>query len=146
MTTKSCKSKSFFLSPEFENDADHFPSSLSSSTLDALKQFYAERDERAEQFAKLQAQAEEQHAGQAAKPLSMEAFGEDWNESQFWVSFGVCLLWLCEALVGLALLGCASRCCWVGCWNRADGKVVCSTRMRRPRCWRESCWMAPRPI
>ncbi|KAG7284166.1 hypothetical protein NEMBOFW57_010527 [Staphylotrichum longicolle] len=68
------------------HESDDEELSLSSSTLDALKQFYAERDERAEQFAKLQAQAEEQHAGQAAKPLSMEAFGEDWNESQFWYS------------------------------------------------------------
>jgi hypothetical protein len=60
---------------------------LSASTLDALKQFYAERDARAEQFAKLQAQAEEQHAASQAqaKPLSIEAFTEDWNESQFWV-------------------------------------------------------------
>ncbi|KAK4240747.1 NAD(P)-binding protein [Achaetomium macrosporum] len=62
--------------------------SLSASTLDALKQFYVERDARAEEFAKLQAQAEEQHAASQAqaKPLSIEAFTEDWNESQFWYS------------------------------------------------------------
>jgi pyrroloquinoline quinone (PQQ) biosynthesis protein C len=65
---------------------------LSSSTLDALKQFYAERDARAEQFAKLKAQAEEQHAAAAtnAGQLSIEAFTEDWNESQFWVRRSVC--------------------------------------------------------
>ncbi|KAL2134615.1 hypothetical protein VTI74DRAFT_11357 [Chaetomium olivicolor] len=62
---------------------------LSASTLDALKAFYAERDAREQQFAKLQAQAEEQHASAAAreaKQLSMDVFGEDWNESQFWYS------------------------------------------------------------
>lgn len=60
-------------------------STLSASSLDALKSFYAERDARAEQFAKLQAEAEEQHAAGQTKSLSMEAFVEDWNESQFWV-------------------------------------------------------------
>ncbi|EGS19416.1 uncharacterized protein CTHT_0048750 [Thermochaetoides thermophila DSM 1495] len=60
---------------------------LSASTLEALKAFYAERDARAEQFAKLKAQAEEQHAGrQQEQILCMEAFAEDWNESQFWYS------------------------------------------------------------
>ncbi|KAH6614739.1 putative N6-adenine methyltransferase-domain-containing protein [Chaetomium sp. MPI-SDFR-AT-0129] len=69
---------------------------LSSTTLDALKSFYAERDARAEQFAKLQAQAEALHDAETGEEdvatavkepevLSMEAFGEDWNESQFWV-------------------------------------------------------------
>ncbi|KAK3487238.1 putative N6-adenine methyltransferase-domain-containing protein [Neurospora crassa] len=57
---------------------------LSGSTLDALKSFYAERDARAEQFAKLQAEAEERHALNVK--LSMDAFTEDWNESQFWYS------------------------------------------------------------
>lgn len=58
---------------------------LSSSALDALNQFYAERDARAEQFTKLKTQAEELHAAVTMQPLSMEAFTEDWNESQFWV-------------------------------------------------------------
>lgn len=67
---------------------------LSSSALDALKEFYAERDAREERFAKLKAQAEEQFdaasAGAAAgggpvQPLSMDVFAEDWNKSQFWV-------------------------------------------------------------
>ncbi|KAJ4421524.1 Protein-lysine N-methyltransferase efm5, partial [Neurospora sp. IMI 360204] len=57
---------------------------LSSSTLDALKSFYADRDARAEQFAKLQAETEERHALNVK--LSMDAFTEDWNESQFWYS------------------------------------------------------------
>ncbi|KAK4124160.1 hypothetical protein N657DRAFT_644361 [Parathielavia appendiculata] len=68
------------------HESDDEELTLSVSTLDALKQFYAERDARAEQFAKLQAQAEEQHAVGQAKPFSMEAFSEDWNESQFWYS------------------------------------------------------------
>ncbi|KAL2170434.1 hypothetical protein VTG60DRAFT_4920 [Thermothelomyces hinnuleus] len=58
--------------------------SLSSTTLNALKEFYAERDSRAEQFAKLQARADALHAAAEEKLLSMDAFAEDWNESQFW--------------------------------------------------------------
>ncbi|KAL2179464.1 putative N6-adenine methyltransferase-domain-containing protein [Thermothelomyces heterothallicus CBS 202.75] len=58
--------------------------SLSSTTLNALKEFYAERDARAEQFAKLQARADALHAAAEEKVLSMDAFAEDWNESQFW--------------------------------------------------------------
>jgi hypothetical protein len=60
--------------------------SLPASTLDALKAFYAERDARAEEFNRLKVQAEAVHAA-IEKPLSMEAFTEDWNESQFWVRF-----------------------------------------------------------
>lgn len=64
--------------------------SLPASTLDALKEFYAERDARAEEFKKLKVQAEAIHAAidkveVEVKPLSMDAFTEDWNESQFWV-------------------------------------------------------------
>lgn len=70
---------------------------LSSHALDALKEFYTERDARAKQFEELQAEAEERAkagtegaavSGAASGlkyPLSMETFGEDWNESQFWV-------------------------------------------------------------
>lgn len=72
---------------------------LSSHALDALKEFYTERDARAKKFEELQAEAEERAkaaaegtaasssgAGSALTyPLSMETFGEDWNESQFWV-------------------------------------------------------------
>ncbi|KAL1899130.1 Protein-lysine N-methyltransferase efm5 [Sporothrix stenoceras] len=72
---------------------------LSSSALDALKDFYKERDEREKKFAELQAaaeaaakakahaQAEADAAAAALLPdLSMAAFTEDWNESQFWYS------------------------------------------------------------
>lgn len=48
----------------------------------ALQDFYKERDQRAEEFEKLKSQAEIQRQ----KKWSMEAFAEDWNISQFWVS------------------------------------------------------------
>ncbi|GAB1317252.1 Protein-lysine N-methyltransferase efm5 [Madurella fahalii] len=73
---------------------------LSSSALDALKQFYAERDARAEQFTKLKTQAEELHAAMAVQPLSMEAFTEDWNESQFWYADETASLFARELLDG----------------------------------------------
>lgn len=56
---------------------------LSSSTLDALKEFYADRDARLKQFEDLKNVAEENASNQ---PLTMDAFAEDWNESQFWYS------------------------------------------------------------
>lgn len=56
---------------------------MSGSALDALKEFYAERDERQKKFEELKQQAEDRADG---VPLSMDAFAEDWNESQFWVS------------------------------------------------------------
>ncbi|KAF3763695.1 hypothetical protein M406DRAFT_262650 [Cryphonectria parasitica EP155] len=76
---------------------------LSSHALDALKEFYTERDERAKQFEQLKAEAEDKAAAAAGGhgagssttttaaaslkyPLSMDTFGEDWNESQFWYS------------------------------------------------------------
>lgn len=74
---------------------------LSSSALDALKDFYKERDEREKRFAELQAVAEAAakakatadaeaaaaaDAAAALPDLSMAAFTEDWNKSQFWVS------------------------------------------------------------
>lgn len=52
---------------------------LSAHALAALASFNAEKDEHAQKFEKLKAAAE------ADGPLSMEAFTEDWNESQFWV-------------------------------------------------------------
>ncbi|KAJ4388014.1 Protein-lysine N-methyltransferase efm5 [Gnomoniopsis smithogilvyi] len=81
-------------------DSDDEPLTLSSHALDALKEFYTERDARAKRFEELQAEAEERakagaEGGAAAAsgaasglkyPLSMETFGEDWNESQFWYS------------------------------------------------------------
>jgi myosin-crossreactive antigen len=47
-----------------------------------LKEFYTERDTREKQFEDLKAKAEDDFEGK----LSMEAFTEDWNASQFWVS------------------------------------------------------------
>lgn len=61
-------------------------SALSGSALDALKEFYADRDARQKQFEELKAQVEGEFDETAQKPLSMEAFTEDWNSSQFWVS------------------------------------------------------------
>jgi hypothetical protein len=56
---------------------------LSSSTLDALKEFYADRDARLKQFEDLKTVAEEN--AERGVPLTMDVFAEDWNESQFWV-------------------------------------------------------------
>ncbi|KAI9150165.1 Protein-lysine N-methyltransferase EFM5 [Paramyrothecium foliicola] len=61
-------------------DSDDEPITLSAHTLAALAEFNAEKDARTEKFEKLKAAAE------SDAPLSMEAFGEDWNESQFWYS------------------------------------------------------------
>jgi hypothetical protein len=57
-------------------------STLSSHTLAALAEFNAERDAHQEQFERLKAEAEANAGGVS---LSMDAFTEDWNESQFWV-------------------------------------------------------------
>ena len=46
-----------------------------------LKEFNSERDARQKQFEELKNQAEDDFDGK----LSMEAFTEDWNASQFWV-------------------------------------------------------------
>lgn len=54
---------------------------LSAGALDALKEFYGERDTRQKQFEDLKTQAENDFEGK----LSMDAFTEDWNASQFWV-------------------------------------------------------------
>lgn len=67
-------------------EEDDEPITLSSHALDALKDFYADRDARAKQFEELKAVSEEEASGRAQQPLSMEAFTEDWNESQFWYS------------------------------------------------------------
>ncbi|KKY36358.1 putative n-6 adenine-specific dna methyltransferase 2 [Diaporthe ampelina] len=73
-------------------DSDDEPITLSAHALDALQEFYSDRDARARQFEELRAAAEERTAAGREKeaalvyPLSMETFGEDWNESQFWYS------------------------------------------------------------
>jgi len=59
-------------------------SQLSAGALDALKQFYTERDTRQKAFEDLKSHAETEFDTQA--PLSMEAFTENWNASQFWYS------------------------------------------------------------
>ncbi|KAF1920579.1 putative N6-adenine methyltransferase-domain-containing protein [Ampelomyces quisqualis] len=61
------------------DDDDEMPQ-LSGSALDALKEFYGERDARQKQFENLKSQAEDDFEGK----LTMEAFTEDWNASQFW--------------------------------------------------------------
>jgi len=55
---------------------------LSSTALDALKQFYNDRDNREKAFEDLKAQVETNFGDQ--QPLSMSVFAEDWNASQFW--------------------------------------------------------------
>jgi hypothetical protein len=47
-----------------------------------LKEFYTERDAKQEQFEVLKTHGEENFEGK----LSMDAFTEDWNASQFWHS------------------------------------------------------------
>lgn len=60
---------------------------LSSSALDALKEFYADRDARAKVFEDLKADAENEADGRVKNgKWNMEMFQEDWNESQFWYS------------------------------------------------------------
>lgn len=89
-------------------DSDDEPITLSSHALDALKEFYTDRDARAKQFEQLKTEAEDRAAtgGGGAKesnlkyPLSMEAFGEDWNESQFWYSDETADLFARQLLAG----------------------------------------------
>jgi NADH dehydrogenase (ubiquinone) 1 alpha subcomplex subunit 9 len=59
---------------------------LSSHALAALAEFNAEKDAHEQKFERLKADAEA-HAAASAGLLSMDAFTEDWNESQFWVCF-----------------------------------------------------------
>ncbi|KAI9773463.1 MAG: hypothetical protein M1840_007680 [Geoglossum simile] len=62
---------------------------LSKSTLEALSQFYNERDDRQKQFEGLKAQAAEDADFSS---ISMELFAEDWNASQFWVCLCFCVV------------------------------------------------------
>ncbi|KAF4632660.1 hypothetical protein G7Y89_g5463 [Cudoniella acicularis] len=83
-------------------DDDEGPLVLSSAALDALKEFYVDRDARQKQFEDLKAVAESGHdeATASYKPLSMEAFAEDWNESQFWYSDDTAVALAEELLAG----------------------------------------------
>jgi hypothetical protein len=76
MTTKFRECAPCWLLP-FANEKRQ----LSAGALDALKEFYGERDTRQKQFEDLKTQAENDFEGK----LSMDAFTEDWNASQFWV-------------------------------------------------------------
>ncbi|TQN73798.1 Protein-lysine N-methyltransferase EFM5 [Colletotrichum shisoi] len=66
------------------SDSDDEPIALSSHALAALAEFNADKDARQAKFERLKAQCDANAAG--GLPLSMEAFTEDWNESQFWYS------------------------------------------------------------
>lgn len=68
-----------------EDDDDEIK--LSPFALEALGSFYNERDAREKQFEDLKVQAEDEFD---QKQLSMDAFAEDWNASQFWVGWTVC--------------------------------------------------------
>ncbi|TAQ84592.1 hypothetical protein B7494_g7069 [Chlorociboria aeruginascens] len=80
-----------------ENEEDDETPTLSSAALDALKEFYLDRDTRQKQFEDLKANAENEAAD---RPLSMDAFTEDWNSSQFWYSKETALLLANELLRG----------------------------------------------
>ncbi|KAG9229857.1 putative N6-adenine methyltransferase-domain-containing protein [Amylocarpus encephaloides] len=76
-----------------DND-DHEPLVLSGSALDALKEFYADRDALQKKFEDLKTGAEDEFDGandrsggeRKAKMLSMDVFPESWQDSQFWYS------------------------------------------------------------
>ncbi|RYP32335.1 hypothetical protein DL766_004010 [Monosporascus sp. MC13-8B] len=93
------RSSSYYdLPPATEKEKREERNTLSSHALDALKEFYAERDSHAEKFSELKEEAERNAA--AGKPLSMDAFTEDWNESQFWYSDETATLLARELLDG----------------------------------------------
>lgn len=62
------------------SDSDDEPITLSAHALAALKSFEAEKDEHQAKFQRLKDEAESNAL------LSIDAFSEDWNESQFWYS------------------------------------------------------------
>ncbi|KAK1638107.1 putative N6-adenine methyltransferase-domain-containing protein [Colletotrichum phormii] len=66
------------------SDSEDEPLTLSSHALAALAEFKAEEDARQKEFERLQELAEAKAAKKA--PISMAAFMEDWNKSQFWYS------------------------------------------------------------
>lgn len=64
-----------------------FGRELSPEAMAALREFYAERDRQQTQFVELKAQTTDKGHTDGGRPgtISMEAFTEDWNASQFWV-------------------------------------------------------------
>ncbi|KAK3071215.1 Protein-lysine N-methyltransferase efm5 [Teratosphaeriaceae sp. CCFEE 6253] len=65
------------------DDVDGMPQ-LPSDTLRLLNDFLAEKDAKQKHFESLKHQAENDFASSQQGPLTMEAFGEDWQASQFW--------------------------------------------------------------
>ncbi|KAI9822898.1 MAG: hypothetical protein M1832_002923 [Thelocarpon impressellum] len=63
-----------------DEDEDE-PVTLSAAAAEALKEFYQEEDSRQKQFEDLKAQVDDEVKQQ---DLTIEAFAEDWNASQFW--------------------------------------------------------------
>ena len=57
---------------------------LSNDTLAILTDFYNERDDRQKRFEQLKLAIEDVSG---TNKLSMDMFTEDWNSSQFWVTF-----------------------------------------------------------
>ena len=58
---------------------------LSTNTLSALHEFYAEKDQREKKYEDLKIATE-----RPDENLSMDMFAENWNASQFWVSTEFC--------------------------------------------------------
>ncbi|KAI0122310.1 N(6)-adenine-specific DNA methyltransferase [Daldinia grandis] len=73
-------------------ESDDEQISLSSHALAALQEFYGERDARVDKFEKLKSVAEDERVA-VSQPLSMDAFTEDWNKSQFWYSDETAMLY-----------------------------------------------------
>lgn len=75
-------------------DVQWFPRqrTLSSHALAALAEFNAEKDVHRQRFEQLKSEAEAEADGDGRDvQLSMDAFTEDWNKSQFWVTFSLSL-------------------------------------------------------
>ncbi len=66
----------------YEDDDDDDIPKLPGDTIAALQEFYTERELSAKRFEELKTGSEER-----PQILSMNMFMEDWNASQFWVSF-----------------------------------------------------------
>ncbi|EHL00727.1 putative N(6)-adenine-specific DNA methyltransferase 2 [Glarea lozoyensis 74030] len=83
---------------------DDEPITLSGNALSALQEFYSDRDALAQKFEDLKKVAEDDFDGDGqkeVKTLSMDAFGESWQDSQFWNKEGKPLserpkVWLLE--------------------------------------------------